>query len=114
METLRPIDKIASYCKIRNGRPFNPKITHEQLFRANRTHYYCWGTHNVTSIDDYALAFKVNGLKHQGWVAITLDFDDTYRVHLLNTNGEVKGSSTGGIYFDKLNEFVDSVVESGD
>ncbi|MEI7425150.1 MAG: hypothetical protein WCK10_03465 [Candidatus Staskawiczbacteria bacterium] len=56
------------------------------------------------------LLLKVNGHHHKGIVAITLEFNDTYTVHIINNRGRVLNTYTD-VYFDQLFEVIDNRIE---
>lgn len=78
-----------------------------------------WGAHKfvVDKKDQYgesqALRFKVNGLKHKGFVYIVLAYNDTYTIYYVNNSGKIIEKQTD-IYFDVLNETIDNYVEKVD
>jgi hypothetical protein len=84
--------------------------------RKNIQNFMCWGVENVIKLrnenDEYTgLIFDVNGLVHKGKVLITLAYNDTYTIRLINTElNIVKELNT--IYCDQLNEVIDYNVES--
>jgi hypothetical protein len=47
------------------------------------------------------LEFKVNGLKHKGWVKIRLTWTDEYEISFINLNRELV-KVVGGVYCDEL------------
>jgi hypothetical protein len=57
------------------------------------------------------LEFKVNGLKHKGWVKIRLTWADEYEISFVNRNREVV-KTVGGVFCDELVAVLD-FVEKG-
>ena len=88
---------------------FDPSETMGWLTR-NRNMYWSWGVSKKINFESKALVLKVSGHHHKGYVVITLAFDDTYTVSLVQTTGRVKETFTG-IYCDDLQEFIDSKIE---
>jgi hypothetical protein len=82
----------------------------QTLRQMNRLHMSTWGTHNLVNIQNKGLMFTVNGHHHKGKVLITLAWDDTYIVTLLNTQNNVK-ESFSNIYCDELSNLIDEKVE---
>ena len=105
---LSTIDKVA-IIKAAAQREFDPKETF-QWVRRNPIKTMSWGFNSPTIYANLALSFKVSGRHHKGIVLITLGWDDTYTVRLLNNNW-VEKAKFEGIYCDMLNEFIDSKVE---
>ena len=64
----------------------------------------------MTNIENKGLMFKVNGHHHKGYVLITLDWMDTYDVHLVTTHGNIV-KSFEMVYFDMLVEIIDNNIE---
>ena len=56
------------------------------------------------------LEFKVNGLRHKGWVRISLTWADLYKVETVNWRRNLK-DSIDEVYFDQLVEVLDAFVE---
>ena len=105
---LSSIDKVA-ILKAAAEREFDPKETLQWL-RINIIKVMSWGFNSPTTFENKALFFKVSGRHHKGIVLITLAWDDTYTVRLLN-NKWVEKAKFEGIYCDMLNEFIDEKVE---
>ena len=53
----------------------------------------------------------MSGRLHKGIVCITLAWDDTYTITLLNSKFEVKQTRTD-VYFDELVNDIDHMVET--
>ena len=105
---LSSIDKIA-IVKAAAQRDFDPRET-LQWVGLNKIKLFSWGFNSPTIFANKALSFKVSGHHHKGIVLITLGWDDTYTVRLLN-NKWVEKAKFEGIYCDVLNEFIDEKVE---
>ena len=80
------------------------------LLRQYGFKFFSWGASRFTNINDKGLIFKVNGHHHKGYVLITLDWTDTYEVHIISTHGNIK-SSTEMVYFDMLFDVIDKKIE---
>lgn len=72
--------------------------------------FWSWGVSRLTNVHNKGLMFKVNGHHHKGYVLITLDWSDTYDVHLITTHGNIV-KSFDMVYFDDLVEIIDSNIE---
>lgn len=90
-------------------REFN---THEtlQLLKSSGSVFWSWGVSKVINYSDAGLLVRVHGHHHDGWVFITLAWNDTYTVHIVNQRYTVK-ESIEGIYFDMLVDMIDSKIE---
>lgn len=92
-------------------RQFDPNETVKWL-RANPILPMSWGYRNAINIQNKGLLFTVSGLIHTGLVLITLSWDDTYTVRLLNKQYNQVGEAHTGIYCDMLANFIDRLVET--
>lgn len=81
-----------------------------QLLRSPLNTYWSWGVSQLLNYKDKGLFIHVNGNHHKGWVFITLAFNDTYTVTLLNEKFKVLEINRE-VYFDELQAFVDVKVE---
>jgi hypothetical protein len=88
---------------------FNVKETMSVL-TYNKPIYWSWGVSNITNIDNKGLVMKVNGHHHKGYVFITLDWSDTYIVHIISTHGNILNTYEM-VYFDMLVEVIDNRIE---
>lgn len=89
--------------------PLNIKETLEVLKRKPII-MMSWGSKDFKNIDNKGLIFKVNGRLHKGYVLISLSYNDTYKVDLINVRGRVI-YSISDIYVDMLTETIDGKVE---
>ena len=90
-------------------REFNTNET-LQLLKASGSVFWSWGVSKVINYNNEGLLIRVNGHHHNGWVFITLAWNDTYTVHIVNQRYNVK-ESIEDIYFDMLVECIDKKVE---
>ncbi len=90
-------------------REFNPRETLQWL-TANKMMFFSWGSHDLRNFENKALAIKVSGHHHKGQILITLGWNDTYTLRLINTTGKVTETFTD-IYCDQLAEFIDVKIE---
>lgn len=72
-----------------------------------------WGAKNFVALPKSkefqgGLRFKVNGLKHRGWVTIELTYLDEYTISFINEEVEVV-KVYHGIYCDMLVDIIDYV-----
>jgi hypothetical protein len=80
------------------------------ILRSNPSIYWSWGVEKLVNMKGRGLMMKVNSHHHNGWVLITLGWDDYYRVHILTEFGEVLDSYEG-ICFDELVRTIDDRIE---
>jgi hypothetical protein len=99
------INKIQDLLKME----FNVRETLSVL-KHNQSIFWSWGVSRLTNVMNKGLMFKVNGHHHKGYVLITLDWSDTYNVHLITTHGNIV-KSFDMVYFDDLVEIIDNNVE---
>ena len=69
------------------------------------------GRSQLRSVQEQGALFRVSGRLHKGIVCITLAWDDTYTITLLNLKFEVKQTRTD-VYFDELVNNIDHMVET--
>jgi hypothetical protein len=72
--------------------------------------FWSWGSTKYSNVSDKGLFFKVNGNHHKGYVLITLDWSDTFDVHIINTKNRVIDTFTG-VYIDQLFDVIDERIE---
>ena len=89
----------------------NSKETMGQLKAGGIIKLMSWGARNFTNFQGRGLLFRVSGHKHKGYVLITLDYDDTYTVYLLNIKCEIK-ETLEMVYCDELTDRIDRHVET--
>ena len=90
-------------------RPFNQKET-MQWIMTNPLWVMSWGAREFTTYKDTVLFFRVSGRKHNGFVLITLAWDDTYIVRLFSTQWNEKAKFEN-VYCDDLTEIIDEHIE---
>lgn len=81
-----------------------------QVLTSNLSVYWSWGVSTKINYQNKALILKVSGHHHKGYVVITLDYNDTYNVHMVNTRGTILNEYTM-VYFDNLVELIDNRIE---
>ncbi len=101
--------KTLALIKSKLEREFNPQETLSVL-RHNFSIFASWGVSKLANLDNKALILKVNAHRHKAYVVITLAWDDTYSVYLINANGTIKKGFTE-VYFDVLTETIDDEIE---
>ena len=75
--------------------------------------YWCWGVEpKPLNLYNKGLLLNVNGHLHDAFVLITLGWDDTYTVTLLDKSHNMVGEPHTGIYFDMLQYTVDQLIET--
>lgn len=72
--------------------------------------YWTWGVERIIPVDETGLILKVNGHHHKDFVLITLGWNDTYTVSLLDGDFNVRKSITD-IYWDVLQFTIDREIE---
>jgi hypothetical protein len=90
-------------------RDFNVGETMSVL-KHNPSIYWSWGVSKLHNFNDKGLLFKVSGHHHKGWVLITLDWSDTFEVHLINADSSIK-KTFDMVYIDSLIDTIDTAVE---
>ena len=68
----------------------NVNETLSQLRAGGINILWSWSARGWTNVMNKGLLFRVSGFKHKGYVLITLDYSDTYTIHLLNMKYNVK------------------------
>ena len=91
-------------------REFEPQQTMD-LLASEPVVVMSWGARKFSQYKSKALIFRVSGRLHKGLVCITLAWDDTYTITLLNLKFEVKQTRTD-VYFDELVNDIDHMVET--
>ncbi|TVZ24096.1 hypothetical protein JM84_3055 [Dokdonia sp. Hel_I_63] len=89
------------------------KIILGQIKYLDRMALMAWGARNFVALPKSkefqgGLRFKVNGLKHQGWVTIELTYLDEYTVTFINEDVEVV-KVRHGVYCDMLVDIIDYI-----
>jgi hypothetical protein len=100
---------LIQLCRGLGEREFDPRET-LQLLQRYQFRFWSWNANRFTNLENKGLLFKVQGNHHKGYVLITLGYDDTYKVHIVSTQGNVKDTYEG-IYFDMLFETIDDRIE---
>jgi hypothetical protein len=73
--------------------------------------YWSWGVSKVAvSHEDRYLRLTVNGHHHKGYVYIFLNGADLFDVYYTTNRGTIK-KTTFGLYFDQLQDVIDSKIE---
>jgi len=81
-----------------------------QVLKYNIVIYWSWGVSKLTNIQGKGLLLTVNGNHHKGHVLITLAYDDTYSVYIVNRIGKILNEYEM-VYFDMLVEIIDNRIE---
>jgi len=102
-------DEILLKCKELLKMKFDVRETLEVL-TYDISKFWSWGSKQLCNIDNKGLIFKVNGHHHKGWVLITLDWTDTYTVHIISNSGVVLDTYEM-VYFDDLFNRIDVRIE---
>jgi hypothetical protein len=72
--------------------------------------FWSWGVSKRLNINDKGLLLDVNGHHHKGSVLITLGWNDTYCVYIINNRGKILNEYKE-VYFDVLTEMIDNRIE---
>lgn len=83
----------------------------EQIKSGDRSALMAWGANSFCAISESkvhegGVSFKVNGLKHKGWVKVCLTWADVYDVAFINKKREVVKTFEGA-YCDMLVPVID-------
>lgn len=78
--------------------------------------FFSWGVSDIgflsgTKENTKGLCFRVRGKLFKGWVHIALDYNDTYIVSFISTQGNIK-KTLENVYCDELTEKIDEIVET--
>lgn len=80
------------------------------VLRRNINIYFSWGVSQVINFENKAMVLKVSARRHKAYVVITLAWNDTYSVYLVNTKGEIK-KEFKEVYWEDLVEIIDNEIE---
>ena len=105
MASKKQLELMASLYK----RNFDPLET-LRILKTKPTWLWSWGFRNAGIVKDKLLLFRVSGHYHKGYIAITLNWDDTYIVSLINVRWEVK-ETIENVYVDELLDLLDTKIE---
>jgi hypothetical protein len=72
--------------------------------------YWTWGVEKIYNVKNQGLILKVNGHHWKNFVLVTLAWNDTYTVSLLNEELNPTKTITE-IYFDMLQNTIDREIE---
>jgi hypothetical protein len=72
--------------------------------------YWTWGVEKIYKIENQGLVLKVNGHHWKNFVLITLGWNDTYTVSLLDAELNPTKTITE-IYYDMLQNTIDKEIE---
>jgi hypothetical protein len=90
-------------------REFDPTET-MRVLTSDMMVYFSWGVSKKYNFDNKGLLLKVSGNHHKGFVLITLDWMDTYTVHIISNKGEIEDVYEN-VFFDELTEIIDKRIE---
>ena len=76
----------------------------------NPSIFWSWGVSKRQNLNDKGLLLDVNGHHHKGSVLITLSWNDTYSVYIINNRGKILDEYKE-VYFDVLTEVIDNRIE---
>jgi len=107
---------------VANGNTEIAKTIIQQIRMMDPRALMAWGAKDCTAIPEgkqeigFVLGgvyFKVNGLKHRGYVRIFLMPDDTYTIQIFRIRKyEIKGLQTvENVYCDMLMDVIDGLIE---
>ena len=101
--------KIFEVCFPLLEREFDLKETMKVLSYDQRI-FFSWGVSKRINLNDKGLLLNVNGNHHKGSVLITLAWNDTYSVYIINNRGKILDEYKE-VYFDVLTEMIDNRIE---
>lgn len=90
-------------------REFNLNETMKVL-SYNPSVFWSWDVTKRQNLNDKGLLLDVNGHHHKGSVLITLGWNDTYCVYIINNRGRILNEYKE-VYFDVLTELIDNRIE---
>jgi hypothetical protein len=102
-------EKIIRTCFPLLEREFNLTETMSVL-TYNPQIFWSWGVSKRINLNDKGLLLNVSGHHHKGSVLITLSFNDTYSVYIINNRGKILNEYKE-VYFDMLTEVIDNRIE---
>ena len=73
--------------------------------------YWCWAVTKIYKVDEVGLILKVDGHLHKDFVLITLGWNDTYIVTLLDKEFNIIKTQSE-VYVDVLQDTVDGMIET--
>ena len=94
-------------------KPLQREFNYEETLKVLKSPiqiYWTWGVERIIPVDETGLILKVNGHHHKDFVLITLGWNDTYTISLLDGEFNVLKSITD-IYWDVLQFTVDREIE---
>jgi len=92
-------------------REFNPNETLQWL-KANLPMFWSWGVSRLANMQNKGLLLSVSGMKHKGFVLVTLGWDDTYTVRYFNTKYNETLEVQTMVYCDVLAQTIDERIET--
>lgn len=81
------------------------------LLKQNMSIFYSWNVTGLLNYNDKGLLFTVNSRYHKGYFFISLDFNDTYTVDIIDFEGNILDTYEM-IYFDMLTEIIHDRIET--
>ena len=102
-------EKIFEVCFPLLEREFNLNET-LQVLTYNQNIYFSWGVSKRINLKNKGMLLNVNGNHHKGSVLITLGWNDTYCVYIINNRGKILNEYKA-VYFDVLTEVIDNRIE---
>ena len=96
-----------SLCKME----FNTLETIRLLKMNTDMFFSSWCVTGLLNYNNKGLLLTVNGRYHKGYVFISLDFNDTYTVDIIDFDGNIL-ETYEMIYFDMLTETIDNRIDT--
>jgi len=110
---MNKVGEIIKYDEItKNKISFDPNEV-LKILRSNFSIFYSWGSTNFVvdnTKNTKMLRFKVNGMKHKGFVYIFLNGADLFDVYFTDKK-DVITKIVSDLYFDQLVEVIDEYVK---
>jgi hypothetical protein len=106
METKFNIEEVIKNCAI---------LDYENLMailNPRSVEFWTWGVVGLTKVQNKALKFQTSGLKHAGYVYITVNGMDLFDIYLTDLDGNLVKEITD-LYDDMVFSTLDEEIESG-
>jgi hypothetical protein len=108
----KTLSKLFNLLNDKFQREFNLNET-LTILKHNKPIWWSWSVlpKSLTNFKDQCLLFKVQGQLFNGFVAVTLGWEDLYHVHFISNKYVIK-ESIEGVYFDVLVDVIDRKIET--
>lgn len=101
---------VLTFASKTSEREFNP-MQIVKLLSSYNYRFWSWGTSKYFSVPNRALVLRVNGHRlKQGYVVITLGFDDLFRIDFINKRNRLLATKKG-VFVGELFDTIDHQIE---